>query len=176
MKVGDAARSLLVIGFVLVVQVSLLDLVTVGGAHPDAMMVLAGAGGYWAGPDRGARFGFVVGLAADLLLPTPFGLTALVGCLVGYLTGAATTGLVRSSWWLPPVALAAATAAGLSGYAIVGTVLGQNDLVGAYLPAALAVAVPSAVVLALPELRLVRWALPTPAASAPAGGSAVASR
>ena len=171
MKAGPVVRSLLVIALVLVVQVSLLDLVTIGGAHPDAMMVLAAAGGYWAGPERGARFGFVTGLAIDLLLPTPFGLTALVGCLVGYLTGTATAGLVRGSRWLPPVVLAAATAAGISGYAVVGTVLGQSDLVGAYLPAALAVAVPAAVVLALPELRLVRWALPAPAPSAAAAST-----
>lgn len=153
-------RCAAVIVLVVLVQVSLLDLITIGGAHPDGVLVLAAAAGYWAGGERGAWFGFAAGLGADLVLPTPFGLTALVGSLVGWATGVATAGLVRSSWWLGPLAVAAGTAAGLVATAVVGTILGQRGLIGAYLPAALVVAVPAAAVLAVPELWMVRWALP----------------
>ena len=73
----------IVIVVVLVVQHTLLDAVRVDGAHPDVMLLLPMAAGYAAGPDRGAVFGFVAGLLADLFLPTTFGLSALVGCLLG---------------------------------------------------------------------------------------------
>ncbi len=172
MKAVDIVRVSVVLVVGLVVQHTLLDVVTVGGAHPDLMLLLAAAGGYSAGPDRGAGFGFATGLLADLFLPTTFGLSALVFCMVGYVTAVVTAGLVRSSWWLPPVTFAAATAAGLSGYAILGAVLGQPGMIAADLVPALTVAVPAAAVLALPALRMVAWALPAPASGlAPGSGS-----
>jgi len=171
MTVSDAARSTLVIVVALVVQHALLDGVRVGGAHPDVMLLLPIAAGYAAGPERGAVFGFVAGLVADLFLPTTYGLSALVGSLLGFGTGLATQGLVRSSWWLPPVVAAAATAAGLGGYAILGAVLGDPGMVRSYLAPALVVATPAAAVLALPVVRFVSWALPPRATvHGPAGG------
>jgi len=168
----DLARATLVVFVVLGVQHSLLDAVRVDGAHPDAMLLLPVAAGYAAGPDRGAIFGFFSGLAADLFLPTPFGLSALVGCLLGYATGVATRGLVRSSWWLPPAVAAAATAGGMTAYAILGAVLGQPGMLRAYLVPALVVGTPAAAVLATPVLRMVAWAVPASAADrgAQAGG------
>jgi rod shape-determining protein MreD len=165
---ADLARSTIVMVVVLAVQITLLDSVRVAGAHPDAMLLLPMAAGYVAGPDRGAGFGFAAGLLADLFLPTTFGLSALVGCLLGYGTGLATRGLVRSSWWLPLIAAAGATAAGLSAYAILGAVLGDPGILRADLVPALVVATPAAVVLATPVVRMVAWAMP---AVAPGHGS-----
>jgi rod shape-determining protein MreD len=161
-KTTDMARSTLVVVTVLVVQHTLLDSVRLDGAHPDLMMLLPVAAGYAAGPERGAVFGFAVGLVSDLFLPTPYGLSALVGCLLAYGTGVATRGLVRTSWWLPPVVAAAATAAGIVGYAILGAVLGQPGMLRAYLAPAIAVGAPSAALLALPVVRMVAWAVPEP--------------
>jgi rod shape-determining protein MreD len=172
-KTADVARSTIVIVVVLVVQHTLLDTVRIGGAHPDGMILLPVAAGYAAGPERGAVFGFVAGLVADLFLPTPYGLSALVGCLLGYGTGLATRGLVRSSWWLPPVVAATATAAGMVGYAILGAVLGQPGMLKAYVAPAVAVGAPSAALLAIPMLRLVAWAVPEPG---PSHGAAAAGR
>ncbi len=169
---ADVARSTIVIAVVLVIQHTLLDSVRVDGAHPDLMLLLPVAAGYAAGPDRGAVFGFISGLVADLFLPTPYGLSALVGCLLGFTTGTATRGLVRSSWWLPPVVAAAATAAGMGAYAILGAVLGDPAMLKAYLAPALVVGTPSAALFALPVLRLVAWAVPEsgPGHVAAAGG------
>jgi rod shape-determining protein MreD len=168
------ARTTVVVFIVLVVQHTLLDSVRIAGAHPEIMLLVPIMAGYVAGPERGASVGFAVGLVADLFVPTTFGLSALVGCLLGYGTGRATAGLVRSSWWLPPVVAAVATTAGLTAYAILGTVLGEPRLLAAYLPAALAVAVPASVLFAIPVLRLVAWAVPpmSPAGGAEVGGSA----
>jgi len=162
---ADVARSTIVIGVALVLQHTVLDAVRVDGAHPDLMLVLPVAAGYAAGPDRGAVFGFITGLVADLFLPTPYGLSALVGCLLGFSTGISTRGLVRSSWWLPPAVAAAATAAGLGGYAILGAVLGDPAMLKTYLAPALVVETPFAALVAVPVLRFVAWAVPEPGAS-----------
>ena len=161
MTVSDAARSTLLIVVAVVLQHTLLDPLRIDGAHPDVMLLLPVAAGYSGGAERGAVFGFVSGLVADLFLPTTFGLSALVGCLLGFGTGLATQGLVRSSWWMAPLVAAAATAAGLGGYAILGAVLGDPAMVRVYLAPALAVAVPAAAVLAVPAVRALAWALPS---------------
>jgi rod shape-determining protein MreD len=172
-RTTDLARSTIVIVVVLVVQHTLLDAVRLGGAHPDALLLLPVAAGYAAGPERGAVFGFAAGLLADLFLPTPYGLSALVGCLLGYVTGIATRGLVRSSWWLPPVVAATATAAGMVAYAILGAVLGQPGMLRAYLAPAVTVEAPFAALLAIPVLRMVGWAVPEPS---PSHGAAMGGR
>lgn len=169
---ADVARSTIVIVVVLVVQHTLLDTVRVDGAHPDLMVLLPVTAGYAAGPDRGAVFGFFTGLVADLFLSTPYGLSALVGCLLGFATGTVTRGLVRSSWWLPSVVAVAATAAGMGAYAILGAVLGDPAMLKTYLAPVLVVSLPFSLLLAVPVLRFVAWAVPEPGPGhgAPAGG------
>jgi len=171
MTTADVARSTIVMFVTLAIQETLLDSVRIAGAHPDIMLLLPVAAGYVGGPERGAAFGFTSGLLADLFLPTTFGLSALVGCLLGYGVGLATTSFVRSSWWLSPIVAAAATAAGMVAYAILGALLGESKQITIFLPPALAVATPAAAILAIPVLRFVSWAVP-PATSgaATAGG------
>lgn len=162
MTAAATLRCAFVIFMALVVQYCIADLIRVAGAHPDLMVLLPIAAGYVAGPERGAAFGFAVGIATDLLLPTTFGLSALVGCVLGFAVGVATGGLERGSWVLPPLIFAVATAAGVTAYAILGVVLGEPLLLRDALPAALVVSVPTAVILAVPALRVVGWALPAP--------------
>ena len=104
MTARDATRVVLVVvGFLLVQETLVLDL-RLGGVHPDIMLLLPIMAGIVGGPARGASMGFGAGLAADLFLPTPFGLSALVGCLIGFGVGVATLALDRSALWLAPVA------------------------------------------------------------------------
>lgn len=168
MTTADVARASLVVFVVLVVQHALLDSVRIDGAHPEVMLLLAAAAGYVGGAERGAMVGFFVGLVSDLFLSTPFGLSALVGCLIGFGTGSATSGLVRSSRGLAVLSLTAGTVAGLVGYAVLAAVLGQSGAISVDLPQALVVATPAAAVLAVPVHALVRWAVPPPAPSASA--------
>ena len=51
----------------------------IGGAHPDLLWLLPITAALLDGPETGAIVGFWSGLAFDLVLPTPFGLSALVG-------------------------------------------------------------------------------------------------
>ena len=88
----------------------MLDL-RVGGVHPDIMILLPIVAGIVGGPGRGASMGFGAGLVADLFLPTPFGLSALVGCLIGFAVGVTTLALDRTAWWLAPVVALGGSAA-----------------------------------------------------------------
>ena len=169
----DIVRYSFVVFVVLVVQHAALDFVRLSGAHPDAVLLLPVAAGYVGGAERGARIGFFTGLVTDLLLPTPFGLSALVGCMLGFATGASTRGLVRSTRLLGVTTCTVATVAGLAAYAILGAVIGQPGSLSVNLGPALVIATPAAAILATPVLALVRWSVPpeAPAATAMSPGA-----
>jgi rod shape-determining protein MreD len=145
--------------FVTLQQTVVLDL-RVGGVHPDIMILLPIVAGIVGGPSRGATMGFGAGLVSDLFLPTPFGLSALVGCLIGFGVGAATLALDRSALWLPPVAALGASALYEVIYAVLGSVLGQPQMLHVDLVRIVVLVSVTNAVLAIPALRLVTWALP----------------
>jgi rod shape-determining protein MreD len=124
------------------------------------MILLPIVAGVVGGPSRGASMGFAAGVVADLFLPTPFGLSALVGTLIGFAGGTATLALDRSSFWLPVVAALAASALYEVIYAVLGSVLGQPQMLHADLVRIVVVVSIANGVLAIPAMRLVTWALP----------------
>lgn len=65
----------------------LFNQIVVFGSHPDLMIVLTVAAGILGGAEIGAVIGFFAGFAADLLVQTPFGLSAFVYVVVGYAIG-----------------------------------------------------------------------------------------
>lgn len=162
----------------LLLQVSVLDQVAVLGAHTDCFIVLVGAAGATGGSVRGAMIGFVLGLVADLTLPTPFGLSSLAFVLVGF--GA---GLIRS---LPgdrdgrgaqAVTCIGAAAVGTLLYAALGQLVGQSGMLAREAVYAMLVVTVGALVFSLPAVRAMRWVLAAADRSAsehamPAGGSA----
>ncbi len=105
----------------------MLDL-RVGGIHPDIMILLPIVAGLVGGPGSGASMGFGAGLVADLFLPTPFGLSALVGCLIGFAVGVTTLALDRTAWWLAPTVALGGSAVYEVLYALLGSVLGQPQM------------------------------------------------
>lgn len=150
--------ALVLFGFLLVQATLGLD-IRVGGVHPDLVLLLPIAAALCAGPEAGALVGFASGLAADLLLPTPFGLSALVGCLLGFAVGLVTAGADREAWWLPPLAALAGSAAAVMLYAVLGAVLGQQQFLQVDLAVIVILVSVTNAVLAWPALRLVSWAL-----------------
>ncbi|MCB0972695.1 MAG: rod shape-determining protein MreD, partial [Acidimicrobiales bacterium] len=74
---SPARGSLLIVG-ALTLQVCLFSRFSFDGARPDVMVLVAVMAGLVAGPDRGAILGFAAGLAFDVVLTTPLGLSALV--------------------------------------------------------------------------------------------------
>src|ERR1700679_4081273 len=97
-------RVALVVFIVLMVQQTVMVVLRVGGAHPDLLWLLPITAALLDGPETGAIVGFWSGLAFDLVLPTPFGLSALVGCLLGFSIGVATAAVDSRAVWLRPVA------------------------------------------------------------------------
>lgn len=151
--------GLVVVLFLTVQQTLMLDL-RIGGVHPDIMILLPIVAGIVGGPARGASMGFVTGLVSDLFLPTPFGLSALVGCLLGFAVGAATVALDRTAVWLPPVAALAGSALYEVVYPVLGSVLGQPQMLHLGVARIVVLVSVTNAVLALPAMRLVTWALP----------------
>ena len=87
---GPLARSTLVLAVAVIVHVGLLAHITPAGVIVDPLVLLAVAGGMMGGRSTGASFGGGCGLASDLIVHTPFGMSLLVLTLVGYLSGAVT--------------------------------------------------------------------------------------
>jgi rod shape-determining protein MreD len=160
MTASDVARISALVFLFLTVQLTLMLDLRVGGIHPDIMVVLPVVAGIVGGPGRGASVGFGTGLVADLFLPTPFGLSALCGCLIGFGVGVATLALDRSALWLPPLAALGASALYEVMYAVLGSVLGQPQMLHVdVLRIVVVVSVVNAIV-AIPALRMMTWALP----------------
>ncbi len=159
MSASNWFRTGVMVVVALIVQQTLLLHLSVGGTHADDMFLVAVVAGYVAGPGRGAVVGFSSGIAADLLMPTTFGMSALVGAVLAYCVGIATSSLVRSSLALQVVTGGAGTAAGLSLYATLGAVLGYPSMLHLDLVPAVALSTPVAALLAVPAVRLARWAL-----------------
>ncbi|MGO9963113.1 MAG: rod shape-determining protein MreD [Acidimicrobiales bacterium] len=159
---------------VVLVQVCVLNQIVIGGAHPDAFLLLAISAGLVAGPQRGAVMGFVLGLVADVFVPTPYGLSSLCYVLVAFAVGlAAGTATTR-----PSIGFQAATAllGGVGGtllFAGLGTLIGQPSVPHHQLVVIAVVVAAGCVLLANPAFRLLEWTLAVaPGAHRDAGGFA----
>jgi rod shape-determining protein MreD len=159
MTARSMVRVAFVIFIVLMVQSTIMLSLRVGGAHPDLLWLLPITAALLDGPETGAIVGFWAGLAFDLVLPTPFGLSALVGCLLGYATGSLTAAADPRAAWLKPVAALTGSVAADMLFAVLGAVLGQQQMVQVNFLALFAVVAVSSVLLVLPVNRLMRWAL-----------------
>lgn len=142
----------------LLLQTTLLARIRVFGVMPDFMLLLAVAGGITAGATRGATLGFASGMLIDLFLPTPLGLSALVFTLVGYGVGVANTGVLRSAWYIPLLTAGGASVAGVTLYAVIGSVLGERMVDGHLVTIAVVVGLSNAV-LAPVAVKFVDWSL-----------------
>lgn len=154
----NPVKVAVIVAVALVAQVGLLAEISFDGARPDALLLVAVCAGFVAGPERGAVVGFVAGLAFDVVLTTPFGLSALVYTVVGYAVGSASVSVVRTVWWLGPIVAGLASAAGVVVYAVVGEVLGQATLQGPDLTAIVVIVSAVNAVLAPAVVRALRWA------------------
>lgn len=152
-------RVPLVLVLALILDTTLLTEIRIAGVMPDLMLLLAVAAGLEAGPTTGALVGFVSGMMADLVLPTPMGLSALVFTLVGYGVGITKGGLLRDAWWFPMFVAFVACSAGEGLFAVVGTVIGEAALINAHLGTIMLVVGATDGLLALPTQRVVRWSL-----------------
>ncbi|MGD9791839.1 MAG: rod shape-determining protein MreD [Acidimicrobiia bacterium] len=120
-----ALRTALVAIVVLILQLTLVPNMQIAGASADLMLLFALAAATTAGPDVGAKIAFVYGLVFDLMLQTPFGLSALVYALAAYMFGGALLSISRTSWRVTALSVALATAAAVGLYALLARVFGE---------------------------------------------------
>jgi rod shape-determining protein MreD len=152
-------RVALVILIVLMVQQTVMVALRVHGAHPDLLWLLPITAALLDGPETGAIVGFWAGLSFDLVLPTPLGLSALVGCVLGYAVGSLTTAADDRATWLKPVAALAGSVGADMLFAVLGAILGQQQMVQVDFLAVFLVVGVSSLVLVFPVSRLMQWAL-----------------
>ena len=155
-----AARVSLVLAVALVLQLSVAARLELFGVQGDLMLLVAVMAGLAAGPDRGASVGFAAGIAFDLLLQSPFGLSALTYVIVAYVIGSLQDTVLRAAWWIPVVTAVIGSTVGVILYGVFGTIVGQDLLHPSLLKVAVVVAVLNALAAPL-VLRVVRWATDT---------------
>jgi len=143
----------------LMAQSTAIDAFRIGGVHPEIFWLLPITAALLDGPETGAVVGFWSGLTFDLVLPTPFGLSALVGCLLGYATGVATAAVDSRAAWLKPLAALIGTVGADMLFAVLGAVLGQEQMVKVNFLFLFLMLGVSSVILVLPVNRLMRWGL-----------------
>jgi rod shape-determining protein MreD len=111
-----------------VLQTTLFTHLQIDGVAPDLGLVAVLAVAYEDGPDSGAIFGFIMGLAVDLFLTTPLGLSALSFALTGYAVGVFQAGMVRSTPWLAPILGGIGGLFGGLVFITAGAVVGQSGM------------------------------------------------
>lgn len=159
-------RLALVIIAVVVLQTTVFsDGLRVFGVMPDVGLVLTVAIAYQQGPERGAAFGFAAGLAIDLFLDTPVGLSALSFALVGYGVGIVQSGMVRPSRWIVPAMGLLGGIAGGALFVCVGALAGQDQLLALRSVKVILIAGVYDALLAFVAFPIARWATREPIAA-----------
>ena len=151
-----AVRLGLVLLPVLTVQTTWMAELRPFGAPGDLLMLFAIAAGMAGGPLRGAVVGFVAGMAMDLVLLTPFGLSSLTYLAVGYAVGTVHEGVLRSAPWIPVVAAFVASVVGVVFFVILGQLVGQQFRIPE-LPQVVLVTATINALLVFPAVSVMRW-------------------
>jgi rod shape-determining protein MreD len=127
-KALTLARAGALVLVVLLVQVTIATDLHILGVQPELLLLVAASAGVVAGPDRGAIVGFSAGLAYDIFLQTPFGLTALVYASVGYATGSVQLQLASQTRRARMSSVAVGSAAGIVLWVAVGRVVDEAQV------------------------------------------------
>jgi rod shape-determining protein MreD len=144
---------------IVMTHTAVLPQLRVFGVAADILLLVAIAGGISGGPESGAILGFTAGILADCFLQTPFGLSALAYCLIGWGVGSFQTRILHATWWIPVVTAALASAVGVVLFVVVGLVVGQDQLWSWRVVPIVSVTSLWAAMLSPFVVRAVRWAL-----------------
>lgn len=149
-------RAALVVLGALILQISVVADLRLAGAIGDLMLVVVVAAGLTGHADRGAAYGFGAGVVYDLVLDTPFGLSALTYALVGYAVGLVGSLLLRTSGWWPVAIAAVAGLAQAALYTSLGNLIGVAYPFGE-VPTIGLVMAGVAALLVTPAMRVLWW-------------------
>lgn len=152
-------RLVLVVITLVVLQTSVFTHLRIFGAVPDLSLVAAVAVAYEEGPMSGALFGFAAGLATDLFLSTPLGLSALAFALTGYGVGLFQSGLIRESRGIASALGGVGGVVGNAIFLIVGGIAGHDELFAAHNLQIVIMASLYDALVAIAVFPFVRWAV-----------------
>lgn len=93
----------------LILQATLMPLVTVGGVHPDLLLLVVVSAGLLLGREHGVGMGFFAGLLQDLASGNIFGVSVLSKTATGYLAGLMERKVFKERVLLPLLAVVIAT-------------------------------------------------------------------
>ena len=119
--------ALLLISFT-ILEVQVLARMRIFDVAAQLVLASAIAAGLTGGPDRGAAYGFAVGLLLDMYLPTPLGLSAFAFAISAYLIGFGAGRIVEESLVTRVGFVALGSALATSIYVFGGEVLGQSGM------------------------------------------------
>jgi len=132
----------------MIFQYVFLNQIVILGSHPDLMLVLPVTAGIIGGAEVGAFMGFFAGIAADLVLPTPFGVGSFVSSAFGHdFYSARVLGTTLGCLF------------GTLFQAIIAAFIGQPGILNSQLIVTTAVVGLGGLVFAIPVFRIWGWAL-----------------
>ncbi len=125
-------RRTLLLGMVVVtgllLETTILGSRTLGGTQPELVLLVVVALGMEEGAAAGAIAGFFGGLASDLLLSLPAGMSSLVFTVIGYSAGALREHYETTTAWLKIVVAGIMTGAGVLAYGAVAVLFGIDGI------------------------------------------------
>lgn len=154
-----ALRVALVLLFLLQLQIQVVNGISIFGRHPLILLLVPIAAAIEGDGTRAAIAGFIGGLVLDLYLESPLGLSALVFAVVGYGVASFERGVIRADRWLQPAVAGVASAAGVVGLGIATAIFGHPEYFRLSMISAVLVVGLFNTIVAVPVVRLVRWAL-----------------
>ncbi|MCP5030141.1 MAG: rod shape-determining protein MreD [Actinomycetia bacterium] len=146
----------------LLLQHALFDELRLFDASGDLLVLLVVAAALTSGPDRGALAGFTIGLVADLVVVSPFGLTVLTYTIVGWLVGSLRMVAVDPRGVHTSITSALAGAASVLLFVGLGVIAGQDQFLERQALTVAAVVAVWALVLGPFAYRLFNWAVADP--------------
>jgi rod shape-determining protein MreD len=93
----------------LVIQATLLPLITVGGARPDLLLIVVVSAGLLLGREHGVGMGFFAGLLQDLASGNIFGVSILSKTVTGFVAGLMERKVFKENVLLPLLGVVVAT-------------------------------------------------------------------
>lgn len=150
-------RGAVAVVLILLLQEGLLHGMRIDGIRPELLLGVGIVAGVVGTPEGGAVLAFVAGVAADLFVATPFGLTALVAAIVAYGCGSAQQAMGVSNRWSVPLLTGAGTLIAVTAWAALGTVLGLPSLLVPRLAEVAAVVAAGNAIVAMPLAPVMRW-------------------
>jgi rod shape-determining protein MreD len=126
-------RVALIVAVVFGVHEALLRGLRIDGVRPDILLGAGIVAAVVGGPELGAMVAFTLALLGDLFVNTPFGLSALVACLVAFVAGSIRFSLGAHTRWAVPLLTVVGSITGVVLWAVIGTVLGLPSLLHPHL-------------------------------------------